>query len=250
MTVQLLHLSDLHIGADASERLAGIDCRASLLRVLAAIARDEPPQLPLLLTGDIAAHGELAAYQWLNQQLLATGREVYWLPGNHDAPALMAAGLADFPARRQITMGRWLLLLLDSSQPTSSSGLLSAAELAAVSTAVADRRADHLLLALHHPLTAIGCRWLDAMCVANSDELAARLAGESRLRGVLCGHVHQHSVVAWQGAEQITTPSTCFQFAAASRDYALAALPPAYRRVSLAADGAVTTALIAVDPAS
>ncbi len=245
--IQLLQLSDLHLCADRDERLHGVDSRATLQVLLAEIERHQPPQLPLLLTGDIAAHGELAAYQWLNQQLLATGREVYWLPGNHDQIEALRSGLADFPQRSAVELGNWQLLLLDSSQPNSPVGQLRDSELARLQQQLANSCADHLLLALHHPLAAIGSAWIDTMRVANGDALAAVLSGEPRLRGLLCGHVHQPSAVDWRGWPQLSAPASCFQFAAGSAEFGIdSAASPGYRALTLHVDGRLSSELISV----
>jgi len=244
---QLIQLSDLHLCADPAERLHGVDSRATLTTLLAQIGSHQPTDIPLLLTGDIAAHGELAAYQWLNQQLLETDRPVYWLPGNHDDPAAMQAGLGNFPRCHALTLGSWQLLLLDSSQPDSSAGYLAVAELDRLQHQLQASCADHLLLALHHPVAAIGSAWLDTMRVANAEQLAARLAGEPRLRGLLCGHVHQHSAVDWQGWPQLSAPASCFQFLPASRQFAVdAAAKPGYRAITLHPNGELSSQLVTV----
>lgn len=242
---RVVQISDLHICADPNEQLAGINSRQTLHRVLESIAASVHRSVPLLLTGDIAAHGELAAYQWLNQVLLATGREVYWLPGNHDQLPLLQAGLADFPRCRRVSLAGWQLLLLNSAEPGSAAGKLGGEELRWLQAELEQSRASHLLLALHHPLAAVGSAWMDAMRVADSDSLAALLADERRLRGVVCGHVHQQSCVDWCGYPQLSAPASCFQFAPGSDEFALdSAARPGYRVLQLHADGRIESEVV------
>jgi len=243
----LLQITDLHICADPAEQLAGINSRETLLQVLDSIAASVPRSVPLLLTGDIAAHGELAAYQWLNQVLLATGREVYWLPGNHDDLAQLEAGLVDFPRCRSVHLAGWQLLLLNSSESGSAAGKLGSKELDWLRGELSQSDTSHLLLALHHPLAAVGSAWMDAMCVADSDELGALMESEARLRGVVCGHVHQQSCVDWCGVAQLSAPASCFQFAPGSDEFALDdEARPGYRLIQLHSDGRIESAVVRV----
>ena len=68
------------------------------------------------------------------------------------------------------------------------------------------------------------------------------------VRVAIFGHVHQEFEAEHESIKIIGTPSTCRQFMVASSDFALDDNPPAYRRISLHADGSVENELIWLGP--
>jgi Icc protein len=60
---------------------------------------------------------------------------------------------------------------------------------------------------------------------------------------VLFGHVHQELDAMFDGLRMIATPSTCAQFKPLSDEFAADNTPPAWRTLTLHADGRVETQL-------
>ena len=86
-TFRLVQMTDLHLLADPQALYRGKATRTSFLEALKLACHLKPDLL--LLTGDLAEDEQPATYQWLYQQLEASGLTWQWLPGNHDQPALM-----------------------------------------------------------------------------------------------------------------------------------------------------------------
>ena len=129
-TVQLIQITDLHLGSDKSETLGGVTTFDSFQSVLRATEAQGRADNLLLLTGDLAGDYQPEAYQLLNQTLVDAKKQAIWLPGNHDDVEAMKANLSDYPQRRIFEAGSWGILLLDSSKPNSPGGCLSEQELA------------------------------------------------------------------------------------------------------------------------
>ncbi len=240
--MRVVQISDCHLGPTPDYRLAGIRTRHSFREVLARIAQGPVPDL-VVVSGDIAAHGYPEAYQYFVERMAASGLPYRWLPGNHDDFSLMM-GLDDMPAYEPETvLAGWCVLSLNTAVANQVGGRLAERELRFLDDALRAARANHVAIFMHHPPLAVGCRWLDGQRVANAEALAEVLRGHDNVRGLFSGHVHQAGAFEFAGIPLYTTPSTCFQFAANSDDFALAALPPGLRRLELFSDGRIATAV-------
>lgn len=242
--VRLLQMTDTHLGEQPGSCLLGMDTDRSLQAVLAQALAAHPSVDALLATGDLADHGSLPAYQRLRQYFDATGIPHFWLPGNHDDRALMAAVDQDGSLLvNDLRLGRWQIILLDSQVPGEIGGELGAAQLALLRTALeaGSREGLHALVCLHHHPVAIGCDWLDEQQVSDADALFALLAEFPLARALLWGHVHQPLDREFRSLRLLATPSTCVQFAPGSRDFRADDLPPGYRWLHLYDDGRLET---------
>lgn len=249
--VCLLQISDTHLGAADGDELLGINTDQSLQAVLSLAASDGRSADLLLVTGDIAADGDAAAYQRLEHYLegftAVDGPPAFWLPGNHDSPDVSTR----YPMRfvRSIEAGAWHIVMLHSQQPGKVGGFLSDEELAILNSAVAraNREARHLLVALHHPLQPIGCDWLDEQRVANAEQLLSVVATCNKAVVVVSGHVHQANDQVFDKVRLLTAPSTCVQFAPNQVEFKVDQVGPGYRWLELLPNGEVLTDICRVD---
>ncbi|MFF2552815.1 metallophosphoesterase [Nocardia sp. NPDC058058] len=203
--VLLAQLSDTHfnMGARNNERAE---------RVMAFLA--ELPQRPdvIIVTGDIADEGDIEEYQQARAALTADV-PVILLPGNHDDRANMrtvlfgeAAGYA--PINQAHSVNGLTLALLDSSIPGKPEGLLEDATLTFLTDLLAATPADeHVLIAMHHPPTAVQSTVCDPIRLTNPEPLAEIVAGDDRVLGILTGHVHAGLVTTFAGKPLIVAPS-------------------------------------------
>src|SRR5689334_4580059 len=115
------HISDTHL--DGGDR-----ARERTRRVMAAL-RGMPVDA-ILVTGDIADHGEPAEYEEAAAELGADG-PVLERPGNHDEGAAFRKGLiangwgSTEPVNRVVEVGGVTFALCDSSIPGRDDGLLA-----------------------------------------------------------------------------------------------------------------------------
>ncbi|MCS7078826.1 MAG: 3',5'-cyclic-AMP phosphodiesterase [Chloracidobacterium sp.] len=249
----ILHITDTHLFAKRDGRLLKMNTYDSLSAVLAAAALNAPDAV--LATGDLAQDGAAEAYAHLTEALASfaaaydTPPPVYWLPGNHDEPSVMRATLVQPPLRpeREAVIGRWYVILLDSTVPGEVGGRLSDDELTRLDAGLA-RHADRpALVCLHHNPISVGAQWMDNIGLANAEAFFATLDRHTNVRAVLWGHVHQEIDVERRGVRLMASPSTCIQFKPKTAEFGIDQRAPGYRRLWLYPDGQLDTKVFRVE---
>ena len=240
--INLAQLTDTHISADPDELLAGVNTTDTLLDVIDAVNRHGNLDLALL-TGDLASDPSAEVYEKLAGILRRLELPVYCLAGNHDDPGLMERLLnrANTGTANYLTGGTWAIILLNTHKPGSEGGRLSAAELTRLDAALERSRGRHVLVCLHHHPVSIRSPWMDSMALENGEALFRALDRHDNVRGIIWGHIHQEFSVTRNGVLLLGSPSTCVQFLPQAEQAGVDARPPAYRTLSLGADGAIRT---------
>ena len=252
-TVSIVQLTDTHLCKAQGGTLLGMDTDHSLQSVIDLVKAQRPAMDLLLGTGDLSDQGALEAYRRLQEYFAQLTGANCWLPGNHDDRANMTA-VVDHPLRlcREIRLGRWQVLMLDSQVPGEVGGELGPAELAFLEEALAAAVTDELysLVCLHHQPVKIGCEWLDEQMVADAPAFFSVLDRFPGVRGVLWGHVHQQVDRLHGDIQLMATPSTCVQFAPGSAGFKADSAAPGYRWLELLPDGTLLTGVSRVDGVS
>lgn len=242
--IRVVQLTDTHLCKSRGGALLGMDTDHSLQAVI-DLVKVERPVIDLLLgTGDLSDQGAPEAYRRLQEYFAQLTETHCWLPGNHDDRANMAT-VADSPLRlgREIRLGHWQVVMLDSQVPGEVGGKLGPGELALLADAL-DAAADeglYSLVCLHHQPVKIGCEWLDQQMVADADDFFAVLDRFPGVRGVLWGHVHQQVDIRRGDVQLMASPSTCVQFKPDSVGFKADSAPPGYRWLDLHEDGRLHT---------
>jgi Icc protein len=138
----------------------------------------------------------------------------------------------------------WRIVCIDSCEADVASGRVSREELGRLATLLREAPGRHILVALHHPPLPVGTAWLDEVGLLNGEQFLATVKDCDQVRLVLFGHVHQAFDARLESLRILGTPSTCRQFEIGSDTFAVDDMPPAYRRVTLHADGRVETGVI------
>ncbi|MFD3592115.1 metallophosphoesterase [Nocardia sp. NPDC058640] len=167
----------------------------------------------ILVTGDITDSG--APEQYAQARLaLRTDIPVYLLPGNHDdranfRTALLGEPAATTPINSVHRIGALTVIMLDSSIPGEPAGLLGEDTFDWLRATLADAPADGpILVALHHPPKKVFSPVVDVIALADPGRLAAVVAGDPRVVGILTGHAHSPIATTFAGKPMITCPST------------------------------------------
>jgi len=241
----LVQVTDTHLTGDSDGTLLGMNTERSARQVIEAALASQQPDC-VLVTGDIAADGQAAAYEQLNG-FFNHRVPTLWLPGNHDDVRAQKGAYRDH-LKRRIVGRHWDVLMLETQVVGKVGGYFSSAELEALQRAVADAAAGDksLLIATHHPLRALQSAWLDEQAVSNASAALTLMQTLSDRVVVVSGHVHQESDAVVQGVRMLTTPSTCIQFAPGSHDFALDDKQPGYRRIVLQPNGQIETQVIRI----
>ncbi|MFD5722943.1 metallophosphoesterase [Streptomyces sp. NPDC127036] len=201
----LAHISDLHL--DGSERATRRATR--VMDDLRALPR---PVDALLVTGDIADHGEEAEYEEA-AQLLTGPFPVLTCPGNHDArPAYRKGLLGEVPDQGPINqvhhIGGTAVLMCDSTIPGRDEGRLDAQSLAWIDTTLTALPQDTpALIAFHQPPVELHHPLPDSGMLQEPDRLADLLDAHPRVVAVLTGHAHTAAASTFAARPLIVGPA-------------------------------------------
>jgi len=205
-----------------------------------AMAHKRTPDV-IVVTGDIVQDGTRAGYERFQSVLAPFGIPVLCIPGNHDAPELMANVLdtAPFQVNESYQAHGWSLIMLSSFTHGDAGGRISDAELDRLSATLGKHHTAHTLICVHHQPVPMGSRWLDGVALRNPGDLFAIIDTAPQIRGLLWGHVHQESDRHRNGIRLMSTPSTCAQFRPYSDDFAVDDRSPGFRWLDLNPDGTI-----------
>jgi len=154
----------------------------------------------VLVSGDIADHGEPAEYAEA-RQLLTSPHRVLTCPGNHDVRGPYESVLLGRPpsggaVNEAHDVAGVLVAMCDSSRPGRADGLLDEQTLAWLDGVLADRPA---LVCFHHPPATMHQPMIDEILLTDPDRLAAVLDRHPGVVAVLCGHAHTAAATTFAG---------------------------------------------------
>ena len=254
--VRILQITDPHLFGDPNQTLLNVNTTESLQGVVNYIKTHEKAFDLVLATGDITQDESEQSYQNFLDLLADINAPLIGLPGNHDDNDQLKAVWGD-RLQTIYDIGRWRLVLLDSTIPGSNAGHLDNSQFQLLEDAVAQAPDRHVLVAMHHNPVPVGSQWLDTMFIDNGAKLLRLLDKLPQVKALLWGHVHQEfdddyqrSAANTSGTSQavrlLATPSSCVQFKPNTQQFALDTLDPGYRVLELADDGQIKTDVIRV----
>ncbi len=244
----IAQVTDIHLFANASEELLGLPTAQSFHAVLEQLQQLLPQPDILLLTGDLSQDESPESYQYLQDLLKPLGIPTYWLPGNHDQPAVMEQVLNQAPisSEKSFYAGGWQFLLLNSAVYGCVHGQLLPESLQWLEFQLQQTRERPTLIALHHSPFLMDSAWLDKNPLRNAEELLAVIDRHPQVCLVVFGHVHQEFERSRHGVRYLGCPSTCFQFMPESEKFALDKIEPGFRLINLYPDGSFQTKVVRV----
>ena len=179
----LIQVSDLHLDGspERHERAERVMAYVNGLTGVDAV----------LVSGDIADHGEPAEYAEAGQ-LLASPHRVLTCPGNHDVrgpyeSVLLGRSPSGGAVNEAHEVAGVLIAMCDSSRPGRADGLLDEPTLGWLDGVLADRPA---LVCFHHPPATMHQPMIDEILLTDADRLGAVLDRHPGVVAVLCGHAH------------------------------------------------------------
>ncbi len=247
--VRLIQLTDSHIFANKEDCLLGLNTRESFEAICERIALEEWRPDVMLATGDLSQDATVESYEYLAKSFKAMDIPTFWIPGNHDNPVTMAKCLTNNKvfAAKQILLGQWQIILLDSSVKGKVHGFLAEDQLSFLEKCLKANPNKHCLISLHHQPLDIGSKWLDQIGLRNKDEFTAMIKNHPQVKAVIWGHIHQETEQMIDGVLWIATPSTCVQFTPKSQNFSAGTEAPGYRYLNLYPDGKIDSVVHRVD---
>lgn len=243
---KIIQITDTHINADPEFLFSDINPSQSLSHTIDCILDNESPDL-VLVTGDLVHDAETAAYERLFQQLERFPVPVCCIPGNHDEPALLEQACRDSNIfiKQKVETEYWQVLLMNSFVAGTHAGDLPENELQRLKQQLETDNKPVLIAVHHHPVN-IGSEWMDGMKLRNGDEFLQLISGFERVKGVICGHIHQEFQHQYDNVMIWGCPSTCVQFSPESIEYQQDSQKPGYRRLELLKNGQINTQVLRV----
>jgi Icc protein len=244
--LSILQITDLHIMPGLDETFLGINTEYYFHAILElAFAENHHFDL-ILLTGDLAQNPCPAGYQRILNSLEVYNTPCICVPGNHDDYQLMQQvfNTGRVNCRKQVLLGNWQLICLNSQIPGAPGGRLSKQELLFLEDCLLGNPNHHALIAVHHHGLKTKSAWMDTMMIENSGELWAIIKQYPQTKAITTGHIHQAMDITIGGVRVLGTPSTCFQFKPESKDFSLDTTAPGYRLIKLYADGRIESGII------
>ena len=210
-SARVVQISDCHLLADEGAEYYGVDTYASLSAVCDAIASLDIPPDVLLVTGDHAEDGSVAAYRRSLVALEKVNAAVFTLPGNHDNPDNMRRAFADSEVNVMgvAEVGAWRVITLNSQLVGHAHGFVDARSIEYLHDEAIKANGTPVAVALHHSpvpeCESSGCH------IQNNEEFLGALKAHDNIRLVVSGHVHKSVEKRIAHTDMLTTPSTFAQ---------------------------------------
>ena len=244
-------MTDPHLFGDTTGSFRGTVTHASLSRVIEHYQASGWQADLVAATGDLIQDDSASAYERFVELVGPLDLPVHCVPGNHDVRKLMqrAVSTPPFFYCDATEIENWLIVGIDSCTTDGAGGAIDPSEYQRLGETIESSDADHVMVCLHHPPVVMGSAWLDTVGLEEPERFFDNLAASGKVRLTIFGHVHQAYDDKHCGIQVVGTPSTCRQFEPGSDEFAVDDQPPAYRRISLHADGRFETELVWVENA-
>lgn len=204
--MSFIQITDTHF-VPGDKLLYGTSPKKRLAAAVDLINRFHGDAEAVLVTGDLAHHGEEGAYETLRDVLAPLQMPVHLMMGNHDSRAPFRKIFPDAPESEggfvqfsfDVVGARVICLDSLNDIPGDHAGRLCAARLAWLDEELAKVPADlQLVLAVHHPPFALGIPAMDEINLLEGEALFEVLQ-KRRPDQMLFGHVHRPIAGHWRG---------------------------------------------------
>ncbi len=242
--VRIVQITDCHLPGDPDREYRGINSHQNLKRMLQK-AKEFAPDL-LLATGDLSEDGSPASYKAIHSYFEALGIPVLALPGNHDAPALLASTFSSSPVDELAVSehGAWQIVRLNSCVENRVEGRIGVKILAELEQVLSQDKCRPRLVALHHQPISVDTPWIDKYRLFEADEFLQLIDQCEGVKAVVWGHVHQVYACQRDGVAMLGGPSTAINSLTGVQKFTTDNKGPACRWLELEADGSIRTGII------
>ena len=196
-------LSDLHLGPPGAA-VNGLDPAARLAEAVQTINRDHANAAFVVLAGDLADGGEVAAYEVLRDLLAPLTMPCHITLGNHDDTdaflSVFGTGLLDPQGRVscRLAAGGYRVIVLDTTTPGTDGGALCEGRRSWLTARLDEAKDRPVIVVMHHHANRLSLP-VDEIPLADGDGFAALMNRHPDVRMVISGHVHITTTGVWRG---------------------------------------------------
>lgn len=253
-SIRIVHVTDLHLMADADATFFGTRTAETAERVFGAIREMAPAPDLVVATGDLASDGDPESYRRLRTLTDSLPCPARCALGNHDVRRSFRAAWEgqsmpdDAPLSYAFDFVGLQVILLDTSVPGEEGGHLGPDQIAWLEKELAAAAALPKVIFLHHHPVEIGSPWMDRMMLSNPDDLFRTLGpAKETMLGIFFGHVHHDFETKWEGVPLFGTRPTSLTFTPRTEQFVPSEEPPGYRIIDIR-DGRLATRTVPVPP--
>ena len=236
MSFVIAQFSDSHLFAEPHMKHCGANVYDHLATVLDTIAELKQVDA-LVFTGDLTQDHTKRSYDNFASLVKARSfqKPIYYLPGNHDEPALLEKYLQGSPFSKHTCFetSHWQIMLIDSKSATPA-GRVSSAQMAKLKQQANPTKFQWLFMH-HHPID-VGY-FIDRHHLLEAETFWQEAALLPNLRGIACGHVHRGEVMqqanTGKPCDVLTCPATSIQFDPTRDTVSALSLGPGFRLIEL-----------------
>ncbi len=208
--LKLIVLTDLHM-VPRGTRIIGLDPYRRLASGIRHIATHHADADAVIVLGDLAHRGDVASYRRLVPLLRRLPQPVHLMLGNHDDRSSFRRVFPAVPldpsgyAQQVIDLAGYRLVLLDTldapadGRPGSAAGRLCAMRRAWLDAALASAGRRRVLLFMHHPPGPTGFSGMDAVRLADGEDVFRLLHRYGNVAHIFAGHIHRTINGTWHG---------------------------------------------------
>jgi len=245
--MKIIQITDLHLNELANQAknpdpyAPPINTDKSFQSVKNAILQKENSVDIILITGDIAQDPTEKAYRRISPMLQELETDSYCLAGNHDNPEKLEkhCNTKNLHTIDHLDKDDWRIIFLNTSKIGHVGGYLSNKQLDKLKVQLKTKL--HVLIAMHHPPIAIHSKWMDKLGMQKPDEFLQIINTHSQVKCIIFGHIHQEFDEIHNNIRFLGSPSTCTQFVSKEDKAIISDLPPAYRTITLEANGSINS---------
>ena len=211
----IAQITDLHVMPKAKLAYDRVDTASMLRAAVGHLARLRPAPDIVLISGDVADHGEPAAYEHCRELLAGLPAPFYIIPGNHDRQAAFRDAFRDQPdlpaegfSQYAIEAHPVRIVAIDSQIPGRTEGRLCTERLEWLDRTLAQRPDAPTIVMMHHAPFHTGLRHLDFVSLENPERLEAVVRRHPQIERLVCGHVHRATQIRFGGTIASACPGT------------------------------------------
>lgn len=217
--LKIAQISDLHIAA-GSDAVQEIDVRRNFKQALYSYSVVDSDFI--VLSGDLADHGEKGAYEFVAEEMERCKKPWVWIPGNHDdlENAANYFSMPDYVHGKTFDFsmdikGRHFVFL------DNSSGEIQLRQMEWIKQQAAEFELIYLFM--HYPPCLCGHAFMDSKYpMKHIEKVQEAFESISNIGGIFCGHYHcAHSLELKNGIPVYVAPATQMQISPTSAEFKL-----------------------------